>query len=190
MTLKEQAIANLRDLHRVAGEIGLRFVLMDGTLLGAVRDGDFCPGDEDDIDIGIADADYAQTAELVRRMAPLGFEAWKDFKIRGKVEGFGLRRGGSHFDVIRVNRHPSRSECYNFGRTLGAKQTLAFVYPSKHHDSTGTVELYGMKFLTPADPEGFLTYRYGDWRTPINRPAFVWWEDANKESIRYDYDML
>lgn len=190
MTIKTDAINNLRDLHRVAGEIGLRFVLMDGTLLGAIRDGDFCPGDEDDIDIGVSDAEYSKTAELVAKMKPLGFEKYKSFMIRGKVEGFGLRRGESHFDVIRVNRHPSRPECYNFGRTLGGKKLLAFVYPAHHHAGTDTVTLHGMDFLTPADPEGFLWHRYGDWKTPINRPKFVWWEDANKESIRYDYDML
>ena len=190
MNTYNQAVANLKDFHSVAGDIGLRFCLMDGTLLGAVRDGDFCPGDEDDIDVGVLDRHYDKTELLVEKMKPLGFERYKSFILKGKVEGFGLRRGASHFDVIRINKHPHRSECYNFGRTTGGKKILAFVYPSLHHDSFGLINFHEKMFMTPYDPEGFLTCRYGDWKTPINRPSFIWWEDANKESIRYDYDML
>lgn len=192
MTLKEQAIANLRDLHAAAERIGLRWCLLDGTLLGAVRDGDLCPGDEDDIDIGVMDADYDRTPELVAELLPLGFTQYKPLVFRGRVEGFGLGRGGSHFDVIRVNHHPRRAECYNLGRIVrkGIMRFMAFVYPDKHHKSFGEIELYGMRLNTPADPEGFLTARYGDWRTPIPRPEFVWYEQANRDSIREDYDIL
>ena len=188
MTLKEQAVQNLKDFHWAAGQLGLDFCLMDGTLLGAYRDGDFCPGDEDDLDVGVLDKDYHKVDALVAMLAPFRFERWKNLVFRGRVEGFGLRRGESHFDVIRVNHHPQRPECYNLGR--GPNGLLAFVYPSKHHDAFEEIQLHGLTFKIPADPEGFLTARYGDWRTPINRPEFDWFSQSNRDSIRGDYDIL
>jgi hypothetical protein len=194
LTGKEEAVANLTDFHRVAGEIGLSYCLMDGTLLGALRDGDFCENDWDDIDIGILSKDYDRTGILIRAMAPLGFTVFKTLFYKsavcreGRIEGIGLIRGTSHFDLIRVCHHPTRPECYNLGS--GPKGHMAFVYPDKHYATFGTVEFYGMTFRTPADPEGFLTARYGDWRTEIRRPAFQWYEQSNRASIRDDYDIL
>ena len=189
MTARKRAIENLVDFARVAGEIGMKFVLMDGTLLGAVRDGDFCPGDEDDLDVGVMDADYHLTSELARRMEPIGFERYKPFAIRGKIEGFGLRRGGSHFDVMRINRHPTRPECYNFGRMRDGRN-FAFVYPSRHFDDLESIVFHGVTCPIPADSPGFLAVKYGDWKTPIDRPGYVWFEDSNKDCMRFDHDML
>jgi len=188
MELKEQAIANLKRFYWAAKQVELPFCLMDGTLLGAVRDGDFCPGDEDDLDVGVMDADYHIVDGLVGLLKPQGFEAYKPLILKGKVEGFGLKRGASHFDVIRVNHHPERPECYNVGR--GPNGLMAFVYPSKHHEGFEEIEFYGMKLNVPADPEGFLTARYGDWRTEIRRPEFNWYEQSERSSIREDYDAL
>ena len=119
---------------------------------------------------------------VVALLKPRGFVAYKPLEFKGKVEGFGLKRGESHFDVIRVNHHPKRDEAYNLGRChLGL---MAFVYPGKHHRGFEEIEFHGMKFKTPADPEGFLTARYGDWRTEIRRPEFNWFEKASP--VRYD----
>lgn len=193
MTVKEQAIMNLCDFHRIAENLRITFFLMDGTLLGAIRDGDFCPGDEDDLDVGILDADYdTATKALTKELENIGFRRFKDLVLHGRVEGFGIERGPSHFDIIRVNHHSTRQECYNVGRRRvnGETQYLAFVYHSKHHDSFEEIEFYGMKFKVPADPHGFLTERYGDWHTEIRRPNFAWYEQSNRASIREDYDRL
>lgn len=186
--VKRQAIANLQVWHEAATLEQLDYCLMDGTLLGAVRDGDFCPGDEDDLDVGVLDKDYNRVDKVLARLVPLGFQKYKPLVFRGRLEGFGFKRGKSHFDIIRVNHHPTRDECYNIGRRSG--ELLAFVYPAKHHASFGEIEFYGMKIKTPADPEDFLTARYGDWRTPILRPGFRWYDQSNRDSIREDYDIL
>jgi len=189
--LKEQAELNLRDLYLVTKEHKINFCLMDGTLLGAYRDKDFCVNDYDDLDIGILDEDYDVSAEiLVEGLSELGFEKKKELIHNGKLEGFGLERGGSHFDVIRVNRHPKRAECYNVGRTEGEHKIMAFVYSSKHFDKFGKIKFKGLWFKTPYDPDGFLTERYGNWNHKIERPAFEWWTQSNNNSIREDYDQI
>lgn len=188
MDVKAQAIANLRAWDIAAREAALDYCLMDGTLLGAVRDGDFCPGDEDDLDIGVLDKDYDQVDVVLARLTPLGFQKYKPLMFKGRLEGFGFKRGSSHFDIIRINHHPTREECYNIGRRRG--ELLAFVYPAEHHARFEEIEFYELRVKVPANPEGFLTARYGDWRTPIPRPGFRWYDQSNRESIQEDYDIL
>jgi len=187
MTLKEQAIQALKDLH----DTEINFCLMDGTLLGAYRDKDFCENDCDDIDIGILDEEYdIWSKELVLKMEAKGYEKFKELIHKGKLEGFGLRKGECHIDVIRINKHPERDECYNIGRTEGEHKIMAFVYPAKHHKKFDVLKFYGLEFKAPHDIEGFLTARYGNWKNKISRPAFNWWEQSNQSSIREQYDVL
>ena len=82
-------MTNLRKLQLIEKEIliemmklceqhGLRYYLLGGTFLGAVRHQGFIPWD-DDIDIGMPRADFETFCELAPKElhAPLGFESFK-----------------------------------------------------------------------------------------------------------------
>lgn len=189
---KADAIHNLRTFHRAARDIGLSFVLMDGTLLGAYRDQDFCEGDEDDIDVGVVSDDFERVSELERILEAQGFSA-DHFIYRDRIEGVKLARGASHVDVVRISHHPELPECYNLGRVVRKRNgsnvadVLAFVYPEHHHAGTDRLKFQGMTFRVPADPEGFLTVRYGDWRTKVTRAAGFNWYEQGRASIRNEY---
>lgn len=187
--VKVQAINNLGDIWWSAKKIGLEFFLLDGTLLGAYRDKDFCEGDEDDIDIGILDENYDRTDELVRELEKFGFQKYKEYVIKDKLEGFGIRKGGNHIDVIRINKHPKRDECYNFGRefTKGGIIKIGVVYPSKHFDHFDKIRFYGMDFNIPNNVESFLTNQYGDWKVKVDRRDYNWYKSPN---LDYNYDMI
>lgn len=110
MNTRDYALQNLEYLSNVAKERNINFCLMDGTLLGAYRDKDFCENDEDDIDIGILDEEYDAAIEpLIKGLEEYGFSRFKQFDHNGRIEGVGMLRGNSHLDIIRVNKHP---ECY------------------------------------------------------------------------------
>lgn len=187
--IKLQAINNLGDIWWVAKKIDLEFCLLDGSLLGAYRDKDFCVGDEDDIDIGILDKDYDKTTEFVKELEKYGFQKYKEFIVKDKLEGFGIARGSNHIDVIRVNKHPKREECYNIAREWEGDdiKNLAVVYPSRHFDYYDTIRFYGMDFNIPNDTESFLTNQYGNWKVKVDRPDYDWYKSPN---LDYEYDML
>ncbi len=190
--IKAQATRNLAEFAAAANHFQLAWTLMDGTLLGAIRDADFCDGDEDDIDIAIADHDFDRLLLVTSLLEPAGFHLGDRFYHRGRMEGIKLHRGGSHFDLIRVNRHPVREECYNLGRRPAEDglQVLAFVYPSHHHDSSEELVFKGIPVQIPLDAEALLTCRYGDWKTPIPRDQFDWFNQSNRASIQEDYDQI
>jgi len=187
--VKLQAISNIGDIYFIANEIGLEFCLLDGTLLGAYRDKDFCEGDEDDIDIGILDENYDRTDELVKELEKYGFQKYKEHIVKDKLEGFGIQKGNNHIDVIRINKHPERDERYNFGREFrnGEIIRIGVVYPSKHFDYFDTIRFYGLDFNIPNDVESFLTNQYGDWKVKVGRDTYNWYKSPN---LDYKYDMI
>jgi len=201
--LRAQAIRALFVLSREAAEVGLPFCLMDGTLLGAWRDGDFCPGDAGDLDIGVLDADFFRVEGLLPRMKTAGFEAYKPLEFRGQVVGLGLQRDGIHVDLQRILNHPTQPECYIIGRLRSlvkrhedtdyspGNTLLAFVYPGRHFSSFGQVTFFGMRFRVPAEVEGYLEVRYGPgWRTPLPHEGYDWYRQAGPGVIRHDYDIF
>lgn len=60
----------LDDLHAICAENGLRYVLIGGSAIGALRSGGFIPWD-DDIDIAMPRSDFEKFTAIVR-------EKWKD----------------------------------------------------------------------------------------------------------------
>ncbi|MCI8870349.1 MAG: LicD family protein [Lawsonibacter sp.] len=62
----------LLELRRVCGELGLRYYLTAGTLLGAVRHKGFIPWD-DDIDVAMPRRDYERLAKLGPRCFHAGY---------------------------------------------------------------------------------------------------------------------
>ena len=63
--LQQTLLEMLADLHTLAEANGIRLHLAGGALLGAVRDGNMIPWD-DDIDLHIARSDYAHFLSLLR----------------------------------------------------------------------------------------------------------------------------
>ena len=88
--MPEQNMTNLRKLQLIELEIlkevislcekhGLRYYLLGGTFLGAVRHQGFIPWD-DDIDIGMPRTDFERFCEIARQelKAPLGFVSFRN----------------------------------------------------------------------------------------------------------------
>ena len=77
--LHSEILIIMDEIHRVCVENGLKYYLVGGSLLGAVRHKGFIPWD-DDIDIGMPRADLEKFCRLAEEKlsAPLGFVGYKN----------------------------------------------------------------------------------------------------------------
>lgn len=189
-SLKAQALENLVDTKRVFDELGIPFCLMDGTLLGAYRDGDFIAGDYDDTDIGFDAKYFDRVPSIFKKLEEAGLKKFKQWDFRGKFEGGAVARGGNHVDFFCIHRNGK--EAYNLGRNFldNSKEYMAYVYPAECFTKFDKLIFKGMEFNIPAKTEDFLKARYGDWKTPIGRDeGFNWLNREQNPCLTTDYEI-
>jgi len=189
--LKEQALKNLIDVKGAFDELGIPFCLMDGTLLGAYRDGDFIKGDYNDIDIGF-DAKYSKKISLIiDKIEERGLKKIWGTDLRGKVVGRKVARGRNHVDIICI--YKKEKEAYNLGRNFlpnNSKEYMAYVHPIECFKNFSKLIFKGMEFNIPNKVENFLKARYGNWKTPIRRgEGFHWLNIKQNPNLTANYEI-
>ena len=120
--LKQVELGLLRDFVRCCEELGLRYYLMGGTLLGAVRHQGFIPWD-DDIDVGLAREDFDTFVERGQDLlpghvflqcratdpaVPFGFAKLRDSRttfIESSMSRFPMNHG-AFIDVFPLDPYP------------------------------------------------------------------------------------
>lgn len=120
-TLQLHLLGMLRRVDEAFRNAGVSYYLIDGSLLGAVRDGGFIPWD-DDVDIGVPRADYERLCSSWRSILPDGlefvsFETDPDYPLHfGKIQDAQttiIERphlyylGGAYIDVFPIDGAPS-----------------------------------------------------------------------------------
>lgn len=191
INLKEQALKNLIDVKGAFDELEIPFCLMDGTLLGAYRDGDFIKGDYNDIDIGF-DAKYSKKISLIiDKIEERGLKKIWGTDLRGKVVGRKVARGGNHVDIICI--YKKEKEAYNLGRNFlpnNSKEYMAYVHPIECFKNFSKLIFKGMEFNIPNKVEDFLKARYGNWKTPIRRgEGFHWLNIKQNPNLTANYEI-
>jgi hypothetical protein len=180
---RDAARGYLIEVADVLERCGVPFFLMQGTALGAYRDGDFTPTERDidlgayrdgdftpterDIDFGILWEHFAARGpELADRFKGIGYsvETWAlpFTRIRTLV----LDKPGVHFDLVSMMLwRDKRFTCAPVHPSI--PEPYALVHDRLLLESYQPVELFGRKFNTPNPIETYLEREYGtDWRTP------------------------
>ena len=145
--------------------VGAEYFLYGGTLLGAVRDGGFIAIDRD-VDLAMRLEGLTPIARAINKgliRAGLKTEMidhrhkhpWSGGIFAIKFAGYGEHGDLSAFTLINGKR-AIPSHAGGFWN----------VHSAEYMTELGFVELYGRMFPCPADVDGFLTEKYGDWRTP------------------------
>lgn len=135
-------------------------------MLGAYRDCGVIKNDEDDIDFAVpyCVAEF-KMKQIMDAFISHGFEL---YRIRPTVMTF--RRNGSKIDLLFYKELTDEKKYY---LTLyHNKRPFALTVPCKYWDNLREIEFLDEKFLCPEDIEGYLEWRFGDWKTPILRPHF------------------
>jgi len=185
MTTKEQAIKNLIDCKKIFAELEIPFCLWGGTMLGAFRDGDFIPHDEDDLDIRM-DEKYAEyEKEILSKFEEVGFRKKRNYYFRDKWIGGSVMRGKNHIDIGFF--FWKGDNVYTLRRAKRDKRGYEpSVYPKHFFEKFNTIKLVGIDVRVPQDTAKFLEIRYGkDWSIPHLRPK---WKASMVKSTKPEYE--
>ena len=155
----------LFDVADVLEEVGVEFFLYGGTLLGAVREKKFIEIDRD-IDLAILQEELLPAVEDIRiRLIRKGIKAHVVDHRHRRAWTFGayaikFRRPGLPGDLSAFRKME--------GKRVVPSHMSGFwlVHTARFLEELSTIEFYGRTFKCPKDTDGFLTEKYGDWRTP------------------------
>lgn len=157
---------NIKDAREISAELDFPLILDCGGLLGAYREGGPIKGDTDDVDFAVPHwVAQFRFKHLIEAFTERGFEL---YRLRDTVATF--RRDGTKVDILFYKKYSRLGEFY---LTLyHKKKPYALLAEMEAYMNLSEIEYCGVKLECPADTEAHLTKRYGEWRTPILRPAF------------------
>lgn len=163
----------LKEVTAIFESCKVQYWLEGGTLLGIRRENRLLPWD-DDLDISIHQTELEKLDVLLDSLKRNGlrirlrrFDKHSDFfqegdlrmiKIRNK-SFFGLLKGKVCFDVFIKYTHKDRTYWEIDKKTKNV--------PAKFYQSFSKKEFQGKEYSIPKMTDDYLTYRYGDWQTPI-----------------------
>lgn len=136
-------------------QINLDFYLSFGTLLGAIREHNIIPGDED-VDIMIFDEDKLYNN--------LPFLYNNNFKLCRIVKGiyYSFRINEKAYIDVYIIKNMNISIWKPFCYSLAG-----YVTPKRYLRDFVEITFLGDKFLSPKNPEKIIEFWYGkDWKTP------------------------
>ncbi len=149
---KQIAKQNLSDFNKIANKNELKYGLIYGTLLGAVREQDFISHDED-IDLFVLSEQRDLFLSLLFELRKNGFEVVR-YDRRGLIS---IIRGNEYIDIYIFSplKKGVRVCC---GECVLEKYLLNTVY----------YDFLSERILVPEDYEEYLQFQYSvDWKIPV-----------------------
>ena len=144
----------LFEVDEILKSLDINYYLTCGTALGFYRDGGFIPWD-DEIDIDIFSEIFTpQLHELKSTFIANNFIARAT--VRGKTSKMAVFKRGIKIAMGAIYYNGQGYRC-----DLGQK------FPSKFFDNPQPFTFNGRAFLLPSPIEEYLTFYYGDWKTPV-----------------------
>ena len=187
MSTPDQAFINLGEAKTVLDGLGIVFWLDGGTLLGAHRDADFCADDHNDVDLSTWAANKHLIPDLISGMTARGFRMYHhwsgDSRAPGMAQEVSFTRNGLKIDVF----FHERSGDVAWHCIYVAEVCRPVVVPLVLLAGFEPIMFRGVEFLRPARIDEYLTFRYGDWRTPVHRSQYTSSDPAKFAALQPDW---
>lgn len=150
---------NLLDFKKVLDERNIKFLIMHGTLLGAIREHDFI---KHDIDIDTCTLSEEKLIEAIPALDKVGL---KLCRYESNIL-YSFIRNGVYIDVYIVNKLKGLISPFYV-------RYLHYIIPRKFFRYTKSTSFLGETFYIPNHSTELLKFWYGEnWRTPIsNAPS-------------------
>ena len=144
---------DLLDIKEVLDTLGIRFLLIDGILLGAIREKGFIKWDWD-VELGL----YAE--EVYKRL-PLILQALYE-------KGFEIININREFKNLKVNviKRGTKFSLNGFYPDGKWRRHGITRFPGRFFSNAQEIEFLGETYLSVSSPKEYLEYQYGDWQTP------------------------
>lgn len=175
-----KALKQLKIVTSILAKYRIPYWLEGGTLLGIIREKRLLPWDND-LDISlIKDHEQALFAIL-----PKFF--FKGFIVRIKKYKFAVgpfKKGDTRIIKIRNRKllfikgdiildiFVKKRVGDHYFWTVGVKKPVLKSIPHHFYENLTEIKLNDHPFLVPQDYDGYLTYRYGEWRIPVKEWNF------------------
>lgn len=148
-------------LNEGMNQIGIKHWISSGTLLGFYRDKGFIPHDTD-LDVNV----FSDRPVLIK---PVGFEPIRSMTYRGHPMQTAYMKKGVIFDIYYFYED---GDC-----AINCNEYGIIRKPMRFLETLGELEFNGCTYPTPSPIEEFLTWRFGDWKTPVGSKQ-SWEKDA------------
>jgi len=168
-----QAEKLLSDVISIFESCNIEYWLEGGTLLGLRRENRLLPWDND-LDISIHQSEISKIDTLLQSLKQKGFRVrtrtfssdsdyfnkgdLRMIKIRTK-RFFGIVKGNVCLDIF--IKYTKNEKTY-----WGIADTFMSV-PAKFYNSFKKINFKGKNYSVPERTDEYLTFRYGNWQTPI-----------------------
>jgi len=167
---KEIAFNNLKEFNEICKELVLPFLLDGGTCLGAYRDKDFCEDDENDIDLTTFDEFKALIPALINKCEEKGFALYHYWNLEElATQQVSFKKHNLKIDLMFKK---FKNDFVWWTIFKGNKIATYKKVPAIFYEKLQSINFKGIQFLIPHDIEEYLTYRYGDWKTPVHRSQY------------------
>lgn len=170
-------------LHDVTIELektGVSYWLEGGTLLGIIRENRLLPWDND-MDISMYIKDRLKLVKVAIKLFFKGYristrfynrdlDPFRKYELRMiKVRNYEkyFKKGEVMLDIFLKRKVEN-----DYFWTVGIKTPVLKSSPAEFYEELDWTKFNDKQYMIPKDYEGYLTYRYGDWKIPVKEWNF------------------